>query len=113
MSAKGNWLELVIICALFVLLSVWGIVWDFTSGLLMSGIDGIMLLSVCLMMTLIFAAMLLFQLQKGGILPAFAPKTKTAAGPAAPAVASKPAAAPVATPPKPPSPAPQPTPQTK
>ena len=40
MNPKGNWLELVVICALFVLLSIWGIIWDITSGLLTGGIDG-------------------------------------------------------------------------
>lgn len=112
MNPKGNWLELVIISALFVLLSVWGIVWDITSGLLMSGIDGIMLLSVCLMMALIFAAMLVLQLQKGGVLPSFARKSK-AAGVAAvstPAPAPKQPAAPPA---KPAQPAPAPTTQAK
>lgn len=97
MNPKGNWLELVIICALFLLLSVWGIIWDITSGLLTSGIDGIMLIAVCLLMAAIFALMLMLQLQKAGFLPSFAsnPKTVPAVGTVtkqpAPAAPSKPA----------------------
>jgi hypothetical protein len=106
-SRRGNWLELVIICALFLLLSVWGIIWDITSGLLMGGIDGIMLLAVCLMMALIFAVMLILQFQKAGILPSFG-KSKTVA---APATASK--QPPVAAPAKPAQAAPAPTAQAK
>ncbi len=96
-------IEIVVISAVFILLSVWGIVSDFTSGLLMSGIDGIMLLFVCLMTAGIFALMLLVELQKAGIVPAF--------GKAKAAPAAKPAAA--APPAKPAASAPQPTPQTK
>jgi hypothetical protein len=78
-SPKANWLELVVISSLFLVLSVWGIIWDFTSGLLASGIDGIMFAAVCLLMALIFGGMLFFQLREGGILPSFAHKQKTAA----------------------------------
>ena len=108
MKPKGNWIELAVISALFVLLSVWGIIWDISSGLLAGGIDGIMLLFVCLMMAGIFALMLLLQLQKAGIIPAFSSaKAKTAGAPSAkPAAASPPAA-------KTSSPQPQPTAQTK
>lgn len=108
MTPKGHSIELVVISALFVLLSVWGVVWDITSGLLASGIDGIMLLFVCLMMAGIFALMLLLQMQKAGIIPAFGGKKNKAAAvpptakPAAPAAAAKTAA-----------PAPQPTAQSK
>ena len=108
MKPKGNWIELAVISALFVLLSVWGIIWDISSGLLAGGIDGIMLLFVCLMMAGIFALMLLVQMQKAGIIPAFgSSKGKAVAAPAAkPAAASAPAA-------KTASPEPQPTAQTK
>lgn len=105
MTPKGHSIELIVISALFVLLSVWGIIWDFTSGLLAGGIDGIMLLFVCLMMAGIFALMLLMQMQKAGFIPAFpAKKNKAAAAPPAakPAAAAAPAA-------KPTAPAPQPT----
>ena len=102
MTPKRHSIELIVISALFVLLSVWGVIWDFTSGLLASGIDGIMLLFVCLMMAGIFALMLLIQLQKAGILPAFGG-----------AKAKAPAVAPAAKPAAAAAPAPQPTAQSK
>jgi hypothetical protein len=89
---KANRLELVVISALFVLLSLGGAVWDVTSGLLMGGIDGIMLMAVCLAIAAIFAGMLVYQLQKMAILPSFASKSKTAS--ATPAAAKPPATAP-------------------
>lgn len=110
MTPKGNRIELAVISALFVLLSVWGIIWDITSGLLAGGIDGIMLLFVCLMMAGIFALMLLLQMQKAGIIPAFGgAKAKAPAG----ATPAKPAAASAAVPAKPAAPEPQTTVQTK
>lgn len=111
MNPKGNWLELAVICALFVLLSIWGIIWDITSGLLTGGIDGIMLLAVCLMVAGIFALILALQLQKAGILPSFARKHKAAAAPSA-APKEPSASAPSATA-KPSQSAPQPTAQAK
>ncbi len=103
-------IEIAVISAVFILLSIWGIVWDFTSGLLMSGIDGIMLLFVCLMTAGIFALMMLVELQKAGILPAF-PGAKVKTKTAATASAAKPASA--APPAKPAGSEPQPTAQTK
>jgi hypothetical protein len=98
-------IEIAVISAVLMLLSIWGIVWDITSGLLMSGIDGIMLLFVCLMTAGIFALMLLVELQKAGILPAFGAAKAKAAPAAKPAAAAPPA--------KPAASAPQPTAQTK
>lgn len=111
MNPKGNWLELAVICALFVLLSIWGIIWDITSGLLMGGIDGIMLFAVCLMMAGIFALILALQLQKAGILPSFARKHKAAAAPSA--VPKEPSASAPSAPAKSSQSAPQPTAQAK
>ena len=71
MTPKSNWIELSALCALFILLSVVGIVWNITSGLLTSGIDGIMLLFICLMMGGIFSLMLLIMLWQAGLIPAF------------------------------------------
>ena len=71
MIPKSNALELSAICAFFALLCVLGIIWTITSGLLASGIDGIMMLFVCLMMAGIFGLMLLVQLSQAGILPSF------------------------------------------
>jgi uncharacterized membrane protein (DUF373 family) len=69
MVPKKDWIELSAICALFILISVWGVVWDITSGLLWSGIDGIMLLFVRLMMGGIFSLILILELYRAGILP--------------------------------------------
>ena len=91
------------LCVLFILLSLWGIVWDITSGLLTSGIDGIMLLAICLMMGGIFSLMLVVMLWQAGLIPIFKPKAKEAKE----AASSKPAAAPAA---KPAAPAPAPPP---
>ena len=71
------------ICGLFILLSLWGIVWDITSGLLASGIDGIMLVFVCLLMGGIFSLMLLLLLHSAGVLPLFGHSKSGVAAPAA------------------------------
>ena len=94
MRSKDNALELSITCVVFILLSLLGVVWDFTSGLLASGIDGIMLLFVCLMMAGIFALMLLVTLKTAGLLPALKRAEAGAAG--APAKSSAPASQPTA-----------------
>jgi hypothetical protein len=82
MNSKSNALELSGLCALFALLSILGIAWSITSGLLRSGIDGIMMLFVCLMMTVIFGVMLLVELMQAGILPSFGHSKSKAATPA-------------------------------
>jgi hypothetical protein len=69
MTPKENSLELIAVCVFFVLFSILGIVWDFTSRLLTSGIDGIMLLFVCLMTLAIFGLMLLVVLCQAGFIP--------------------------------------------
>src|SRR5579863_7747461 len=105
MTQKSNLFEMSALCVLFILLSLWGIVWDFTSGLLTSGIDGIMLLAICLMMGGIFSVMLVVMLWQAGLIPIFKPKAKeakeaasskpaAAAKSAAPAAAASPAPAP-------------------
>ena len=83
MNPRTNALELAAICAFFALLCVLGIIWSITSGLLASGIDGIMMLFVCLMMAGIFGLMLALQLSKAGILPSFGRSKSKAATPAA------------------------------
>ncbi|MGA9476024.1 MAG: hypothetical protein WBV36_26390 [Terriglobales bacterium] len=105
MTPKSNWIEMSALCVLFIILSIWGIVWDFTSGLLTSGIDGIMLVAICLMMGGIFSLMLVVMLWQAGLIPIFKPKEAKEGAPAKPAAAAKPAA-PAATA----SPAPAPTP---
>ena len=89
MTLKGSALELGITCVVFIALCLLGVVWDFTSGLLKSGIDGIMLLFVCLLMALIFALMLQVTLKSAGLLPAAKPKAASAA--TAPAKSAAPA----------------------
>jgi hypothetical protein len=111
-SPRANWIELSVICALFAALALIGIVWEITSGLLTSGIDGIMLLAICLMMGGIFSLMILVMVYQAGVLPFFrakpaAPISQKAPAPPAPAVAktatSVPATSPAAAPPLQPS----------
>jgi hypothetical protein len=95
MKPKSNWIELSALCALFILLSIWGIVWDISSGLRTSGIDGIMLLFICLMMGGIFSLMLVVMLWQAGLIPVFKKtkgKAETSTKPAAAAKSTTPAA---------------------
>ncbi len=133
---KANWIELSVICGLFVVLALIGIIWDITSGLLTSGIDGIMMLFICLMMGGIFSLMILMMVHQAGLLPFFrrgvkaeAPAAQkpatstaaTAAPPAPKAVTQAPATSPATAPPlqpshppavlQPPPPAPPPAPK--
>lgn len=68
MSFKNDMMELLILYAVLVILSLLGIVWDISSGLLTSGLDGIFLLLVCLSMAGIFTLMLLHTLKTAGLL---------------------------------------------
>jgi len=124
MFDRQNNLVLLAICVIFTLLSLAGIVWDITSGLLTSGLDGIMLIMICLMIGGVFSLEILVVADDAGwiklpnLIPAPAPakpKPAAAASAAAPkaaaassvvAPAAKPvAAAPVAAPaPKPAAP---------
>jgi outer membrane biosynthesis protein TonB len=70
-NPKANWIELSVICGLFVVLAVVGVIWDIASGLLTSGIDGIMMLAICLMMGGIFSLMILMMVHQAGLLPFF------------------------------------------
>jgi len=99
MAPKSTAIEISAICGVFILLALWGIVWDITSGLLTSGIDGIMLLFVCAMMAGIFFLIMLMELAKSGIVPTPAflrPAPKQAAAAKAPAAAVPAAKAPAA-----------------
>jgi hypothetical protein len=86
-TPKANLIELCVICALFVALALIGIVWEITSGLLTSGIDGIMLLAICLMMGGIFGLMILMMVYQAGVLPFFRAKPAAQTVPKAPAAA--------------------------
>jgi hypothetical protein len=112
-TPRANWIELSLVCALFVALALIGIIWEIASGLLTSGIDGIMLLAICLMMGGIFSLMILTMVYQAGVLPFFRAKPaapvaqKAAAATPAPAAtkaaASVPATSPAAAPPLQPS----------
>jgi predicted lipid-binding transport protein (Tim44 family) len=110
MASKGSWLDVAGFCLLFILLSIVGIVWDATSGLLASGIDGIMLAAVCLMTAGIFSLMLLMVLHQAGLLPKFGKPKAEVAPAAAKSAASAPAAAKPAAPASAPAAAPAKTP---
>ncbi len=111
MTSKAHRIEIGALCTAAILICLWGIVWDITSGLLTSGIDGIMLLLIALMIAGIFSAMFAHMLWQAGLIPflrpapAVAAPAKAAAAPAKPAAtAATPAA--TAAPPKPPVAAP-------
>ena len=53
-------IEVAIISVVMILVSVLGLVWDFASGLITAGVDGIMLLLVCLMIGGVFTLQLLY-----------------------------------------------------
>ncbi|MGH9746478.1 MAG: hypothetical protein ACRD59_10280 [Candidatus Acidiferrales bacterium] len=113
MASKSTAIEISVICGFFIVLSLWGVVWDISSGLLSSGIDGIMLLAVCAMMAGIFLLIAMAHLVSAGMIPvpaalrpaakpapaakaaaaAAAAKPATPAASAAPAAPAKPAAA--------------------
>ena len=107
MTSKAHRIEIGAICTVAILISLWGVVWDISSGLITSGIDGIMLLLIALMVAGIFSAMFAHMLWQAGLIPLFkpapaAPPAKAAAPAAKPAAtAATPAAA--AAPPKPPA----------
>jgi hypothetical protein len=83
-------IELAVFSAVVLLLSLAGIVWDIASGLLVSGIDGILLLAIALMMAGIAALVFVGELKQlralqqspAGAQPAPAP-TQPASAPAA------------------------------
>jgi len=53
-------LEVGVFAIVMVLLCVLGVVWDFVSGLIFSGVDGILLLLVCLMIGGVFSLQILY-----------------------------------------------------
>jgi hypothetical protein len=109
MTFKTNELELAVISLFFLVLSLVGVVWTFTSGLIGSGIDGILLLGVGLLMAGVFVLQLLFIARDAGLakFPQMGPPKKpVAAAPAKPPTAVAPPAKPPAS--TPPSAAPPP-----
>jgi len=104
MTFKTNELELAVISLFFLVLSLVGVVWTFTSGLIGSGIDGILLLGVGLLMAVVFALQLLFIARDAGLVKF--PQINSAKKPVAAAPAKPPAAvAPAVKPPVVPPPA--------
>jgi predicted lipid-binding transport protein (Tim44 family) len=106
MTSKAHRIEIGALCSAAILICLWGIVWDITSGLITSGIDGIMLLLIALMIAGIFSLMFAHMLWQAGLIPFLKPApaapAKAAAAPAKPAAtAATPAA--TAAPPKPPA----------
>jgi hypothetical protein len=96
MAHKSTAIEISVLCGIFIVLSLWGVVWDISSGLLSSGIDGIMLLAVCAMMAGIFLLIAMAQLVQAGLIPVPAflrSEAKPAPAAKAPAAAPKPATA--------------------
>jgi ABC-type uncharacterized transport system permease subunit len=91
MTPKKNQLEMAVVSVVFIVLALVGVVATFTSGLLGAGIDGIMLISICLVVVLAFTIELfMLALDAGWIkLPAkSSPAKSSTAKTAAPATAS-------------------------
>jgi predicted lipid-binding transport protein (Tim44 family) len=103
MTSKAHRIEIGALCTAAILISLWGIVWDITSGLITSGIDGIMLLLIALMIAGIFSLMFGHMLWQAGLIPFWkpepaAPPAKAAAAAAKPAATAATPAATAATP---------------
>jgi predicted lipid-binding transport protein (Tim44 family) len=97
MTSKAHRIEIGALCSAAILICLWGIVWDITSGLLTSGIDGIMLLLIALMISGIFSLMFAHMLWQAGLIPFLKPAPAAAAPAAKPAAAKPAVAAPAAT----------------
>lgn len=88
--------ELAAISVVLLLFSIAGIVWDIASGLLVTGVDGILLMAVCLMMVGVFTLELYFVGRQAGWVPAFGGKAKNAPQPSTSRAVSAKAATPAA-----------------
>ena len=60
-------IEVAILAFVIVVLSILGLIWDIASGLLTSGVDGLLLLLICLMMGGIFSLQLLLLAWERGL----------------------------------------------
>lgn len=85
MDPKKNHLNMIAISLFFLALSLVGIVWCITSGLLLSGVDGILLVIICLMMAGVFALQILLSALEAGWIKRPAKDKKAAAASSAPA----------------------------
>jgi hypothetical protein len=63
-EAGSSMKEAVIFAVVIILLSLLGLIWDFASGLITSGVDGLLLLLICLMMGGLFSLQLLLLIWK-------------------------------------------------
>ncbi|MHB8413689.1 MAG: hypothetical protein ACYDDI_17350 [Candidatus Acidiferrales bacterium] len=61
-------IEVAVFAFVMIILSVLGLIWDITSGLLASGVDGLLLLLICLMMAGIFSLQLFLLARQRGFL---------------------------------------------
>ena len=57
-------IEAVAFAVVIIALSLVGLIWDFASGLITSGVDGLLLLLICLMMGGLFSLQLFLLLRK-------------------------------------------------
>lgn len=57
-------IEAVAFSVVIIALSIIGLIWDFASGLITSGVDGLLLLLICLMMGGLFSLQLFLLLRK-------------------------------------------------
>jgi hypothetical protein len=87
-EAKLGVLEVIGVALVFILLSVAGLGATFYTGIL-KNIDGLLLIAICLMMALVFTAMLLAFARAQGWIGRRKSAESTAAPPAAPAAAGK------------------------
>lgn len=62
-------MALIVICGLATLAALLGIVFTVTSGLLTSGVDGLFVLLVCLLMMAVFGSQLLRLAQQANLVP--------------------------------------------
>ncbi len=92
MGVKGEMIELAVISAVMIALSVIGIIWDVVSRLLFSGVDGLLLLATCLLFGGLFSLMLFITLRQMRALHA---QSSGAAALPAPPAAAAPAAKPL------------------
>jgi hypothetical protein len=90
MNQRKSFIELFGMSALFVLLSLLGLLWDVVSRLLFNGIDGIFLAGICLMMAGIFSLEIYVTARASGLLGTAEkkPAAPAAAAPAKPAAVS-------------------------
>jgi hypothetical protein len=78
MNGQENPVELLVMCAIVVVLSILGLVAGVSRDLL-GNMDGILMMGVCLMMALIFAILLLVLLKQQGWLGKHKPESSSEA----------------------------------